>query len=92
MVIFRAFNASCRVTPAGFAPIQNVQTSVPHHRDKMESFWIAETLKYFLLLFDDQLAANFDLTEWVFNTEAHPFPLPKADAVSVIQNLYNFNL
>ncbi|KAH9285847.1 Endoplasmic reticulum mannosyl-oligosaccharide 1,2-alpha-mannosidase [Echinococcus granulosus] len=92
LAIFRAFNASCRITPAGFAPIQDVQSSVPHHRDKMESFWTAETLKYLLLLFDEQLAAKFDLTEWVFNTEAHPFPLSKADALSVIQDLYNFNL
>ncbi|KAL5970196.1 Endoplasmic reticulum mannosyl-oligosaccharide 12-alpha-mannosidase, partial [Taenia solium] len=81
LAIFRAFNASCRVNPAGFAPIQDVQSPIPHHRDKMESFWVAETLKYLLLLFDEQLAAKFDLTEWVFNTEAHPFPLPKADAI-----------
>uniref|UniRef100_A0A0R3WZL5 alpha-1,2-Mannosidase n=1 Tax=Hydatigena taeniaeformis TaxID=6205 RepID=A0A0R3WZL5_HYDTA len=90
LVIFRAFNASCRINPAGFAPIQNVQAFIPHHQDKMESFWIAETLKYLLLLFDEELAAKFDLTQWIFNTEAHPFPLPKADLVSVIQNLYSF--
>ncbi|KAK0770319.1 mannosyl-oligosaccharide alpha-1,2-mannosidase [Friedmanniomyces endolithicus] len=38
----------------------------------MESFWLAETLKYFYLLFspNDMLP----LTDVVFNTEAHPFP------------------
>jgi mannosyl-oligosaccharide alpha-1,2-mannosidase len=41
-------------------------------RDNMESFWLAETLKYFYLLFsaDD----FFPLDQVVFNTEAHPLP------------------
>ncbi|VDD75134.1 unnamed protein product [Mesocestoides corti] len=88
--IFRAFNTHSRVSPAGFAPIVDVRSARPIHRDKMDSFWIAETLKYFLLLFDDGLAARFDLREWVFNSEGHPFPLPNATAVSLIQDLYNF--
>lgn len=46
--------------------------SVPtKKRDNMESFWLAETLKYLYLLFQDE----FDLTTVVFNTEAHPFPV-----------------
>lgn len=40
-------------------------------KDNLESFWIAETLKYLYLLFQD----DFDLTKIVFNTEAHPFPV-----------------
>ncbi|SMN21984.1 similar to Saccharomyces cerevisiae YJR131W MNS1 Alpha-1,2-mannosidase involved in ER quality control [Maudiozyma saulgeensis] len=40
-------------------------------KDNMESFWLAETLKYLYLLFQDDI----DLTEIVFNTEAHPFPV-----------------
>jgi hypothetical protein len=42
-------------------------------RDNMESFWMAETLKYFYLLFsgDD----FFPLDSVVFNTEAHPLPV-----------------
>jgi len=42
-------------------------------RDNMESFWMAETLKYFYLLFsgDD----FFPLDRVVFNTEAHPLPV-----------------
>jgi len=36
----------------------------------MESFFLAETLKYLYLLFsEDEL---LPLDEWVFNTEAHP--------------------
>jgi mannosyl-oligosaccharide alpha-1,2-mannosidase len=39
----------------------------------MESFWLAETLKYFYLLFKDD-EELLPLEEVVFNTEAHPFP------------------
>ncbi|KIX00372.1 uncharacterized protein Z518_10511 [Rhinocladiella mackenziei CBS 650.93] len=41
-------------------------------RDNMESFWLAETLKYFYLLFSDD--DFFPLDSVVFNTEAHPLP------------------
>lgn len=40
--------------------------------DNTESFWWAETLKYLYLLFDD--TNKIPLTDYVFNTEAHPFP------------------
>ncbi|KAK3896864.1 glycoside hydrolase [Staphylotrichum tortipilum] len=43
--------------------------------DSMESFWIAETLKYFYLIFSEPELISLD--EYVFNTEAHPFRLPK---------------
>ncbi|KAK4550504.1 hypothetical protein LTR36_000083 [Oleoguttula mirabilis] len=39
--------------------------------DSMESFWMAETLKYFYLVFSQPDVISLD--EWVFNTEAHPF-------------------
>ncbi|KAK5118614.1 hypothetical protein LTR85_008079 [Meristemomyces frigidus] len=39
--------------------------------DSMESFWMAETLKYFYLVFSEPDVISLD--EWVFNTEAHPF-------------------
>lgn len=42
--------------------------------DLMESFFLAETLKYLYLLFaDDQTILPLD--KWVFNTEAHPLPI-----------------
>ncbi|KAH9876840.1 hypothetical protein IAQ61_002201 [Plenodomus lingam] len=44
--------------------------------DKMESFWTAETLKYFYLIFSRPDMISLD--EWVFNTEAHPFRRPQA--------------
>ncbi|EDO18803.1 hypothetical protein Kpol_1028p79 [Vanderwaltozyma polyspora DSM 70294] len=40
-------------------------------KDNMESFWLAETLKYLYLLFEDEV----DLSKIVFNTEAHPLPV-----------------
>ncbi|KAF2726724.1 class I alpha-mannosidase [Polyplosphaeria fusca] len=42
--------------------------------DKMESFWLAETLKYFYLIFSPSDMVSLD--EWVLNTEAHPFRRP----------------
>jgi hypothetical protein len=40
--------------------------------DKMESFWMAETLKYFYMMFDgDQWRDRILNGQWVLNTEAH---------------------
>ncbi|KAJ2886711.1 hypothetical protein FB639_001526 [Coemansia asiatica] len=41
--------------------------------DSMESFFLAETLKYLYLLFSP--ADYYSLDEYVFNTEAHPFKI-----------------
>lgn len=43
--------------------------------DSMESFWLAETLKYFYLVFSEPDVISLD--DWVLNTEAHPFKIPK---------------
>ncbi|OBT68914.1 hypothetical protein VE03_01338 [Pseudogymnoascus sp. 23342-1-I1] len=43
-------------------------------QDSMESFWLAETLKYFYLLYSEPEVVSLD--EWVLNTEAHPFRRP----------------
>ena len=51
-----------------------MNTTHPDHRDKMESFFLGETLKYLYLLFsDDHDVVSVD--RWVFNTEAHPLPI-----------------
>ncbi|KAK9237158.1 glycoside hydrolase [Lipomyces kononenkoae] len=39
--------------------------------DSSESFFLAETLKYLFLIFDDPERLSLD--EWVLSTEAHPF-------------------
>ena len=52
-------------------------------QDRMESFWLAETLKYTYMLQDDE--ASVDLEKFVLNTEAHPFPI--ADKPPVLADL-----
>jgi mannosyl-oligosaccharide alpha-1,2-mannosidase len=39
----------------------------------MQSFFLAETLKYLYLLFSPPSFISFE--EWVFNTEAHPLKI-----------------
>ncbi|KAI0852564.1 glycoside hydrolase family 47 protein [Daldinia vernicosa] len=58
------------------AALDDITVKKPEQVDSMESFWLAETLKYFYLIFGDWDLANLD--EWVLNTEAHP--LRRADA------------
>jgi mannosyl-oligosaccharide alpha-1,2-mannosidase len=41
--------------------------------DMMQSFFLAETLKYLYLLFSPPSFISLD--EWVFNTEAHPLKI-----------------
>src|SRR2546421_3671717 len=65
--IFNDFVKHCRVD-SGYAALQNVVTK--EKRDEMESFALAETFKYFYLLFASPDALDFD--KIVFNTEAHP--------------------
>ena len=57
----------CR-NDVAYAVLSNVQTK--KQRDRMESFFLAETLKYLYLLFAP--ANTLDLDQFVFNTEAHP--------------------
>lgn len=58
----------CR-TDAGYAFLEDVRTK--QQGDGMESFFLAETLKYLFLLADSP--GSFRLDDVVFNTEAHPF-------------------
>jgi mannosidase alpha-like ER degradation enhancer 2 len=55
-------------TEAGFAALSDVETKTK--RDSMESYFLAETLKYLYLLFAPR--ETLDLNKIVFNTEAHP--------------------
>ncbi|KAJ9503884.1 hypothetical protein H2202_001023 [Exophiala xenobiotica] len=47
---------------------------LPPKDDRMESFWLAETLKYFYLIFSEPSLISLD--EYVLNTEAHPLRRP----------------
>lgn len=59
----------------GNAKIQTVLEVPSVHEDFMESFWMAETLKYTYLLFSDPNEISLD--DYVFSTEAHPLRIPK---------------
>ncbi|KAI4158087.1 MAG: hypothetical protein LQ342_007761 [Letrouitia transgressa] len=60
---------------AGYTSVANVLENPPPLRDNMESFWLAETLKYFYLLFSPPDLLPLDTI--VINTEAHIFPRSK---------------
>ena len=62
-------------TPLCNAAIDDVTATQPKQRDSMESFWLAETLKYFHLIFSPPDLISLD--NWVLNTEAHTFLIPK---------------
>jgi ER degradation enhancer, mannosidase alpha-like 2 len=64
---FDALVKYCR-TDAGYASLSDVRTKT--QQDDMESFFLAETLKYLYLLFAPR--NTVDLSKVVFNTEAHP--------------------
>jgi mannosidase alpha-like ER degradation enhancer 2 len=55
-------------TDSGYAALKSVATK--EKKDDMESFFLAETLKYLYLLFAPP--DTLDLSKVVFNTEAHP--------------------
>jgi ER degradation enhancer, mannosidase alpha-like 2 len=65
--IFDDFVKYCR-TDSGYAALADVITK--QKRDEMESFVLAETFKYFYLLFGPSETLQFDKV--IFNTEAHP--------------------
>ncbi|EFQ27506.1 glycosyl hydrolase family 47 [Colletotrichum graminicola] len=61
-------------TEYGNSAVDDVLSKDPSPVDEMESFWVAETLKYFYLLFSTPDVISLD--DWVLNTEAHPFKRP----------------
>eukprot|EP00752_Nemacystus_decipiens_P015936 g14242.t1 len=67
--IFQAFEKYCRL-PVAFGSFPNVNDPRAQPEDRMESFFLAETLKYLYLIQEPEL--KVDLTKYVFNTEAHP--------------------
>ncbi|KAL9709439.1 hypothetical protein Ac2012v2_007174 [Leucoagaricus gongylophorus] len=70
--IFQAIQKYAK-TKHGYGSISNVNLPPHFPLDNMPSFFLAETLKYLYLLFDDTDIIPLD--KWVFNTEAHPLPM-----------------
>lgn len=65
----------------GYTSLADITIVPPPKRDNMESFWLAETLKYLYLTFASERAeAGMGLDEIVFNTEAHPLPVIAQEA------------
>ena len=80
--IFQAFEKHTKV-PGGYSSISNVKDAGnPRFRDKMESFFLSETLKYFYLLFSDD-PNLIPLDKFVFNTEGHPLPIDGVKGIRV---------
>ncbi|KAI0540862.1 glycoside hydrolase family 47 protein [Xylaria digitata] len=75
--MFKSIVNGTRTSLGTHAAVQDVTHKAPTlpQDDYMESFWLAETLKYFYLLFSPPSIISLD--DFVFNTEAHPFLRPK---------------
>lgn len=67
--MMQAFESNCK-SRFGYSSVRDVRQHPPRHSDSMESFWLAETLKYLFLIFAPRSALS--LEEFVLNTEAHP--------------------
>ncbi|KAJ9659432.1 hypothetical protein H2198_003161 [Neophaeococcomyces mojaviensis] len=72
--MFEAVQAATQTEIAN-AVVKDVTSVLGELGDTMESFWLAETLKYFYLLFSEPEVVSLD--EWVLNTEAHPMKVEK---------------
>ncbi|HVB03641.1 MAG TPA: glycoside hydrolase family 47 protein [Chitinophagaceae bacterium] len=66
-IMFESIQRYCR-TDAGYAAVKDVRNMTPE--DIMDSFFLAETLKYAYLIFAGDKVLHFD--QVIFNTEAHP--------------------
>ncbi|KAF2420302.1 putative endoplasmic reticulum mannosyl-oligosaccharide 1,2-alpha-mannosidase [Tothia fuscella] len=75
---WRMFNAITEATKTSisFAAISDVTHKGSAQIDSSESFWMAETLKYFYLIFSEPELISLD--EYVLNTEAHPLKRPQS--------------
>ena len=74
--MFQAIDKHTR-TEYGNARLADVYREDGPKDNVMESFWLAETLKYFYLLFSEQDLISLD--DFVFSTEAHPFRISKPE-------------
>lgn len=62
------------ITNIAHAALDDCTREDPPKADRMESFWLAETLKYFYLIFSEP--SHVSLDDYVLNTEAHPLKRP----------------
>lgn len=79
----QSLNKHARV-PAGFAAVKSVATMT--QEDHTPSYFLAETLKYLYLLFDEDNWLNQNLNSYVFTTEGHLVPRSTSFSISVPSN------
>lgn len=68
--VFQSIEKYCK-TSVAYGGVKNVEVAGTPPQDSMESFFLAETMKYLYLLFDPDTEIDI-LSRHVFNTEAHP--------------------
>ena len=68
--IWEAIDRHCRVPGQGYGALRDVSRPKNGVDDRMESFFLAETVKYLYLAQEPR--HGIDLDKYVFNTEAHP--------------------
>jgi hypothetical protein len=68
--VWQSIEKYCR-TKYGYGSLKHVDRPDTPPEDRMESFFLAETMKYLYLLFDPDSEIDI-LNKHVFNTEAHP--------------------
>ncbi|KJZ77152.1 hypothetical protein HIM_03473 [Hirsutella minnesotensis 3608] len=74
--MFKAVSEGTKTEYANAAVLDVTKGEYPLPKeDYMESFWLAETLKYFYLIFSPPDIISLD--DFVLNTEAHPFKIPR---------------
>ncbi|KAH9516895.1 ER degradation-enhancing alpha-mannosidase-like protein 3 [Dermatophagoides farinae] len=73
----------------GYAAVNDVRTK--KKEDRMDSFFLAETLKYLYLLFSEKHEIEFNLDDYVFTTEAHFLPLSLAYANNTYKSFSKFS-
>jgi len=66
----------------GYSAVADVRQNAPRKRNEMETFFLAETLKYLYLTFLPNPRQVLDFDEWVLTTEAHPLRILKKTAAS----------
>ncbi|KAL7330857.1 mannosyl-oligosaccharide alpha-1,2-mannosidase, variant 2 [Mucor circinelloides] len=71
--IFESFEKYTKLPGGGYAALKDVTAIPPPADNRMDTFFLAETLKYLYLIFspDDIIP----LENYVLNTEAHPLPV-----------------
>ena len=77
--IFTSLRLYARVD-GGYAVVENVDSmeadiNNPRNSDQMDSYFLAETLKYFYLIFAARPQDAVSLKRFLMNTEAHLLPI-----------------